>query len=126
MLGNTSLPWAVLVLYSAVLCRRHCHWCLVLTVGSFVHGFTAAVAGDTSRVHDGGDRGAAPWAATSGRDENPLEREAQVYEGDAELLVANVPERDLPAYRALQRGVELHVRGREIYSCRLYDWALVL
>ena len=35
-----------------------------------------------------------------------------MHGGYAELL-ANVPERDLPAYRALGRGLELYVRGSD-------------
>lgn len=81
-------------------------WCLVkLTVGSLVE---KSAAEDAPRVHDGGNRRAASWGATGGREED--EREEYVHGRYAELL-ANIPERDLPAYRALERGVELHVRG---------------
>lgn len=102
----------VLVLAWTTLTRRHCHRCLILTAGSLVHGgATTAVAGGASSVHDGGDRGAASWAATSGRDKSAREKGTRLYEGGAELLEPDVPERDLPAFRALLRGVEFYVRG---------------
>lgn len=79
--------------------------CLILTAGSFDH---ESAAGGAPRVQDGGKRRAASWDATGSRGEEG--NEPHVHGGYEELLT-NIPEQDLiPAYRALQRGVELNVR----------------
>lgn len=101
-----------------------CDWCLVLlTVGSLVHGATTTtLVGDASSVQDGRDQEVAPWAAPSGRGKSSREKEGNLHEGEAALLEAKVVERHLPAYRALQRGVDLHVRG---VSCCVLSYGIV-
>lgn len=82
-------------------------WCLVLTVGSFVH---ESAAGAAPSLHYGGNRQAASWSITGDREAD--EEEAYVHGRYAELL-ATIPERDLPAYQAMGRGMELYVRGSD-------------
>lgn len=103
-LRRRSLPFS---LVGAIFTR-----CLLLTVGSSGH---MSIAGAPPSVHDVGNRPAASWSATGGRE--PDEEEAYVNERYAALL-ANIPERDLPAYRALFMGIKLYVRGADgqLYS----------
>lgn len=82
-------------------------WYLVLTVGSFGQ---ESAAGDAPTVHDGGNRSAAPWSATGGQETD--EEAAHAHERYAESL-ANIPERNLPAHRAMLRGAELYVREHQ-------------
>lgn len=104
MLGNCSWLWLRRYSLPYSLLATILTWFLVLTVGSFGHGAA-------SSVHDGGNRPAASsWSATGGRKAD--EEEAYVQGRFAEVL-ANVPERDVPAYRALGRGIELYVRGSD-------------
>lgn len=98
-LGRCSLPCSLVVVIFT--------WCLVPTVGSFGQESAAGVA---PSAHDGGNRPSASWDSTGGQETD--ENEAYVHGGYEELL-ANIPERDLPAYRALGRGLELYVRGSD-------------
>lgn len=73
---------------------------------------TAAVetaAGLASTGHGGGDPGVGPWVAASDSDRDEPRRAGFDDVGYAEIL-ARVPERDRPAYQALYRAVEFHVR----------------
>lgn len=102
--SRRALVIAALALSSAAFCRRHrC----ILTVGSIIAQRAGRV--HASRHHHEDPRAVTATArASDGHDSK--EREGLANQVDADLLAAGVPERDLPAYRALLTGMELHVR----------------